>query len=84
MDSATDHNVFKLSSCNEMSDLALGDADPRGKLLRGFEAVVFSPHGRAHDQPRTIRVVTSSSKRMARLLLYLHQSFYGGGGFPVC
>jgi len=37
-----------------MSDLALGDADPRGKLLRGFEAVVFSPHGRAHDQPRTI------------------------------
>jgi hypothetical protein len=34
MHSRTDHDVFKLTGLNKMADLALGNTDASGKLLR--------------------------------------------------
>jgi hypothetical protein len=39
VDPAADHDVFQLPCLNKMPDLALGDTDPRRKLLGGFEAL---------------------------------------------
>jgi hypothetical protein len=39
VDTAADHDMFKLPGLDEVANLSLGDADARRKLLWGFETV---------------------------------------------
>jgi hypothetical protein len=59
VDPAADHDVFQLPCLNKMPDLALGDTDPRRKLLGGFEAL---GHVRFHPEDSRLWAVCCAAR----------------------